>query len=89
VAREFTGGEDCAAQLAGQLLDAGGTVDGWTNASEIKSIAAADIAVEDIADSARPDRREARGFSPATAEFCSSRASAAVSSSDRSGLIIS
>src|ERR1700741_1719914 len=50
VAREFTGSEDRAAQLAGQLFDAGGTIDGWTNASEIKSIAAADITVEDITD---------------------------------------
>jgi hypothetical protein len=53
VAREITGGEDCAAQLRGQLFDAGGTIDGWTNASEIESIAAADIAVEDIADMQR------------------------------------
>ena len=63
VAREFTGSEDRVAQLGGQLFDPGGTIDGWTNASEIKSIAAADIAVEDIADvqcQAEPQPRQDR-----------------------------
>jgi hypothetical protein len=42
--REFAGGEDRASELAGQLFNACGTVDGRANAGEIEPVAAADIA---------------------------------------------
>src|SRR5215470_14027389 len=47
---ELTGSQDPAPQLAGQLFDARGEIDGRTNAGEVEPIAAADIAVQDIAD---------------------------------------
>src|SRR6202035_1248769 len=47
---ELAGSQDPAPQLAGQLFDARGEIDGRTDAGEVESIAAADIAVEDIAD---------------------------------------
>jgi len=55
--REFPGGEDRASELAGQLFNACGTVDGRANAGEIEPVAAADIAVEDIADVQRESVR--------------------------------
>src|SRR6202008_2247843 len=65
--REFIGGENPAPQFAGQLFEASGKIDGWTNAGEIKPIAAADIAVEDIANvqcqaEAQPRQGRARKF---------------------------
>src|ERR1700730_13420229 len=50
VACELFRGADLAPQRPRQLFEASGKIDGWTDAGEIEPIAAADIAVEDIAD---------------------------------------
>ena len=50
VAGKFSRGEDGASELAGQLFDARCKIDRGPDAGEIEAIAAADIAVEDIAD---------------------------------------
>jgi hypothetical protein len=60
VTREFIGGEDRAPQLAGQLFDACGTIDRGTNTGEIETIAAADIAVKNIADVQRQAEAQPR-----------------------------
>ena len=47
--RELAGSQDPAPQLAGQLFNSRGEIDGRTDTGEVKAIPAADIAVEDIA----------------------------------------
>src|SRR6516162_8758727 len=62
---ELARSQDPAPQRAGQLFDARGAIDSRTDAGEIEPIAAADIAVEDIADmqgeaEAQPRHRRGR-----------------------------
>src|SRR5689334_25109463 len=53
------GGNDGAAQQAGELLQAGGEIDRRSNTGEVEPRAAADIAVEDRADMQRDAEAEA------------------------------
>jgi len=50
VLRELAGGQDLAPKLAGQLFDALGEIDGWTDTGEVEPIAAADIPLHHSAD---------------------------------------
>src|SRR5271167_726100 len=58
--RELIGGENRSPQLTGQLFNARGKIDSRTNAGEIEPIAAADIAVKDIADVQRQAEAQPR-----------------------------
>src|SRR5580704_16235108 len=65
--RELAGSQDPAPQLAGQLFNSRGEIDGRTDTGEVKAIPAADIAVEDIANvqgqaEAQPGHGRARKF---------------------------
>src|SRR5215475_3710265 len=46
---KFTGGEDCSPQLTGQLLEARRQIHRRTDAGEVQTVAAADIAVQNFA----------------------------------------
>src|SRR5262245_4358530 len=67
MAGKFPRGEDGAPQLAGQLFDARCKIDSGPDAGEIEAIAAADIAVKDIAyvqGQAEPQPRHRRAGEP-------------------------
>src|SRR5262245_61689674 len=59
VTREFVGGEDHSAQFAGELLEPRGQIYRGANAGEIQPVAAADVAVQDVADVKRQSETHA------------------------------
>src|SRR6516225_5071644 len=62
VTREFVGGEDHAAQFAGELFEARGQVYRGADAGEIEPVSAADVAIQDVADVKRQSKTHAADF---------------------------